>query len=289
MPRSGTNFLYNLLMLHPDCAPPDPVWEDFLVAESDHLLKYTEAVAGHWQSGWGADENTRRHLESCLGDGISAFLSQRCNGPQVVTKTPRVDHIEHFFRLFPKSKLLILVRDGRAVVESGVRSFGWNREAAMHSVAEAGAKILDFKNTWRENAQNFRVVRYEDLWLETEPQVRGILRFLDLDDARYDFAQARELPVRGSSDLARNEDPEIHWDPVERSAAFDPISRFAHWSPARHFRYNHVAGAVMDKLGYERQQADSALGTRHLANLLLDAAWPVTSRLRPLHQRLRRR
>jgi hypothetical protein len=38
MPRCATNFLSNLLLLHPDCVPRDTVWEDFTIARSD-LLK----------------------------------------------------------------------------------------------------------------------------------------------------------------------------------------------------------------------------------------------------------
>lgn len=289
MPRSGTNFLYNLLMLHPDCAPPDPIWEDFLIAESDKLMDYTRSVASHWKDDWGANADILRQFEASLGAGISRFLEDRCNGKQVVTKSPRVNHIDHFFRLFPNSRLLILVRDGRAIVETGVRSFGWHREAALHTLADAAHELVNFLASHSDSEDRIRLLRYEDLWSDTEAEMTELLRFLGLDEADYDYAQARELPVRGSSDLRSEDRQSIHWKPLKRASDFDPLSRFAAWGNARHFRYNHVAGRALEALGYTRQPASSRLGALHAVNILLDAAWPAAKRLRPLYRRLRRR
>ena len=282
LPRSGTNFLYNLLMLHPDCAPPDPVWEDFLLRHSDLLLEYAQKVAAEWDPNWGVDRQTRVDLEQAIGGGLERFLQARCASRQVVTKTPRVDKLDQFFRLFPRARLLILIRDGRAVIESGVRSFGWRRESALHAVAESAALINRFLADHAERQAQFRLVRYEDLWLDTEAQVRGLLEFLDLEPGPYDFEQARNLPVRGSSDLAREDSEALHWDPVQRPADFDPLSRFASWGNSRHFRYNHVAGRAMETLGYRGVAVGSGFGTRKLWNLALDAAWQVKRLLRPL-------
>ena len=40
MPRCGTNFLSNQLLLHPDCAPPEPLWEGYLPAHADRLTEW---------------------------------------------------------------------------------------------------------------------------------------------------------------------------------------------------------------------------------------------------------
>ena len=42
--RSGTNFLFDLLCLHPDCGAPSIKWEDFLVDKSDLLVRYVSSV-----------------------------------------------------------------------------------------------------------------------------------------------------------------------------------------------------------------------------------------------------
>ena len=283
MPRCGTNFLYNLLLLHPSCAPPDPIWEDFLLAHSDLLGAYSDAVAAHWERSWGADENTRRHLETSLGRGLVSFLSERSPGLCVVTKTPRVDNLGQFFRFFPDAKLLILVRDGRAVIESGVRSFGWHREAAMHSLASSAETISRFIGKYEQRAEQFRLLHYEDLWQDTESQMTNILQFLDLNASDYDFARAARLPVRGSSDLAAEDGAPVHWDPVERTEAFDPMSRFSHWSRTRRCRYNQVAGPAMEALGYEINHADSDSLPCRLLGFALDVVWRIKSWIRPAY------
>ena len=49
MPRSGTNYLYDFLALHPDCAPARaPIWEDFFLQHADLLMAYTATVRRRW-------------------------------------------------------------------------------------------------------------------------------------------------------------------------------------------------------------------------------------------------
>lgn len=49
LPRSGTNFLWDLLRLHPDCAPARvPVDEDWFLAHSDHLVHFVDDVGAAW-------------------------------------------------------------------------------------------------------------------------------------------------------------------------------------------------------------------------------------------------
>lgn len=52
MPRSGTNYLYDLLLTHADCTA-SRVPEDFLVAQAHWLNGYVEAVHGKWSPRWG--------------------------------------------------------------------------------------------------------------------------------------------------------------------------------------------------------------------------------------------
>jgi len=289
LPRSGTNFLSNLLQLHPDCAPPDPVWEDFLIAHLDLLARYSDSVAGEWDNSWGVSDQTGADLDIALGNGLAGFLETHCAEKRVISKTPRVENLNFFHRFFPKGRLLILLRDGRSIVESGAQSFGWSREVAMHSVAQAARTITRFQKKCPAEDNRYRVLRYEDLWQDTEAQLRGLFEFLELDSENYDWQQALALPVRGSSELEAQEAGSIHWDPVERSVEFDPLSRFAGWSDARHIRYNSVAGAAMKPFGYDGKEVADPTFLLRLRSLLLNAAWGVRLLLRPLYHRLRKR
>lgn len=289
MPRSGTNFLSNLLQLHPDCAPADPVWEDFLVTHFDLLARYSDTVAGKWDKAWGVTEDTGSDLDVALGNGLTNFLQARCAKPRVLSKTPHMDNLDLFYRFFPEGRLLILLRDGRSIVESGARSFGWSREVAMHSVARAAQTVSQFEETHPPEENRYRILRYEDLWQDTETQLQGLFEFLELDPANYDWQQALALPVRGSSELEARKAGSIHWDPVERSAEFDPMSRFTGWSDARHFRYNSIAGRDMKPFGYECKEVRDPAFLHRLRGLLLNATWAARVLLRPLYHRLRKR
>jgi len=288
MPRCGTNFLSNLLQLHPDCAPPNPVWEDFLVSRLDLLRQYSDSVSQSWDEKWGVTEDTQARLDASLGSGLTTFLQQSCEGARVISKTPRVENLELFFRFFPGSKLLVLVRDGRSVIESGKRTFGWHREPALHLIADSAATINLFRQNQSSCGDKFRILRYEDLWRDTEKQLRELLTFLQLDPDRYDFKQAIDLPVRGSSELTSEDQRSMHWDPVERTPEFDPMSRFANWSPAMHHRYNSVAGPAMEELGYRCKDVEGPAILYRLRGLLLDGAWLLRILARPFVWWIRR-
>jgi len=289
MPRCGTNFLSNLLLLHPDCVPRDTVWEDFTIAHADLLKRYSNRVVQNWDPVWGVSEQTRDEFNHSLGSGIASFLTLHSRGHRVVSKTPRVDNLELFFHFFPTAPLLILVRDGRAILESGIRSFGWNREANLHRLASAANSIIDFRRDHDGKSHRYRIVKYEDLWQKPAQEMRAILDFLDLPTADYDFEKAAQLPIRGSSDLMHQDDKSVHWDPVDKTPDFDPLSRFEHWSPAMHYRYNRVAGKHMEALGYQRVDTGRTSFLRRLWNLCLDAGWLLIATFRPIHQRLTRR
>ncbi len=159
MHRSGTNLLQDLLCLHPDCEPGGIIWEDGLIARAGPLIEYVNYLYKFWDSRWHIQEilGPSDLLYNCLGDGLLAFLhmqfavrnndkdlSSTSSSRRLVTKTPSVKNLQYFFKIFPKAHLLIIVRDGRAVVESGVKSFDWTYEQAMHKWAGAAETILNF-------------------------------------------------------------------------------------------------------------------------------------------------
>ncbi len=181
LPRSGTNFLSDLLCRHPDCGKPESVGEDFITAFADQLHDYVGVVAERWDP----DPQPNRHdsaaLLQALGNGICGFLAERTDAARAVTKTPRVINLGLFFSLFPRASLLIIVRDGRAVVESGIRSFQWYREIAIHRWATAARTIAAFDKAHRDSPTRYRIVRYERLFTDTACEMRAILEFLQLD------------------------------------------------------------------------------------------------------------
>lgn len=283
-PRSGTNHLARLLRVHPDCGAPRPIFEDHLLAHAEQLEGYVEAVASSWNPEWGSLPELKSALWSGLGSGLESFLQQQAGSKRVVTKTPRVLQLDRFPALFPDASLVILVRDGRAVVESGVRSFDWFRDRAIHGWAEGARTIRAFDTAQRGGPLRYRIVRYEELVEDPERVMRELLAFLELDAERYDFEQALGLPVVGSCTLRKQRGDQIHWNAAPREASFDPLQRFADWSRWKHARFNWIAGDALFDLGYTPVGSEMTGASERLWNRLMDLRYRVAQPLRPLRR-----
>lgn len=274
--RTGTTFTFRLLALHPDVEAASRLHEDYVVQHAHLLVEYARRTRQRWNPGWPIRPGAEARLIGRLGRGLYAFLTEEAldrttpGSRRPLFKTPSVQSVQHFFDLFPDASLLILVRDGRDVVESGVRSFGWTYEVATRWWCRAARTVLDFEARYRGKAR-YRVVRYEDLVADPEGTLRSLLAFLRLDPVRYDFQAARDLPVYGSSSF-RGERAEVHWQPVPKTEAFRPVGRWEGWSPYRRRRFVWAAGDLMRALGYEIE--GRLAGWERAQNRLVDrGAW----------------
>jgi protein-tyrosine sulfotransferase len=287
LPRSGTNFLWQLLLLHPDCAPAvEPVHEDLFLDHSEHLVAFARAVRGAWDPGWGdfgADLPAR--LQAALGEGLVSFLwADRTR--RLVTKSPSVRHLKRFFDFFPTAHLVILIRDGRSVAQSCMDTFGWTFERAVREWANAAIEIDQFRHANAHRASRWRLVRYEDLLDNLDVEVPSLLQFAGLDAARYDFDAARNLPIRGSSVFFGPGRSAVHWDPVEKNRGFAPKERWRSWSPHRLERFEWLAGDQLRAFGYATRPAARRAFVMTTRHLLVDAAWAARRVARRTRTRL---
>lgn len=286
--RSGTNFLKNMICLHPDCFSPGPVWEDFLLVESDYLNKYVGCTFNRWNSSWNVEGflDGKSTLLSKIGDGVLDYLHQQFysdtantgkineainNNSQnlrLVTKTPTVQNIDNFFKLFPNACLIVITRDGRAVTESASKSFNkpfniaiqeWNEEAQMLA---RFAKGKSFKE------EQCHIVKYEDILSNSHHELTKVLGFLGLDVSRYNFDDVDNAPVIGSSELSKAGD--IHWDATPKDSSFNPSKRWSKWSRWSHARFNWLAGRAQVDLGYSIEKQSKVF---IILNIILDCFW----------------
>jgi hypothetical protein len=285
--RSGTNFLRDLLVEHPHCQGSDRLAEDHLVHHAELLAQYSGWVSGHWANHTAPEDVGRLQAEllQSIGRGLREFIAESVGGYRPVLKTPSVRNVDLFFRLFEDASLLILVRDGRSMVESGMRSFGWDFEEAARNWATAADRITGFRTAMGDQTQRWRIVRYEDL-LTDSTELRDILAAVSLDADSYDFEAARRMPVKGSSSY-RRAGGDVHWQPVEPGADFQPLNRWADWSQSRHARFNWLAGAQMRALGYELVEPGAG-GARRMWNRYRDGRWFVRRVRDRLLSRVRR-
>lgn len=251
--RSGTNFLFDLLIQHPDCwGSPVNINEDFLIHHSEILQEYSKKVVNRWKQ-WIEKEGFENALCKSIGDGLVSFLTRAQVGKRFVTKTPSVRNLDQFFKFFPNANLIILVRDGRSVVESRVKTFGETYEKASRTWAEAAETILQNKEKFKKTSFNYLIVRYEDLCEDINGEMVKVLKFLKLDKDVYDFQSADNLPVRGSSQFHGKDASHVHWKPVKKTQEFKPLERWNSWERWKHEQFNCLAGKYLIEFGYEEK------------------------------------
>jgi protein-tyrosine sulfotransferase len=293
--RSGTNYLQDLLRLHPDCDVDGlELEEDHFVTYADLLTRYIDLASRHWKAWWGPEQlqKERDLVCECIGDGLVFYLRLQVRNRRVltgkasadkplqvlVTKTPDVTNLNLFFKLFPNADLLILVRDGRAVVESAVRTFYRSFAEEARQWATRAAAIRSFTESESNRGRRYLIVRYEDLYTKTEEELHRIMSFLRMDPAPYDFEAAVNLSVRGSSSLRREGAewqksfvaPGIHWKPVPKDPGFKPLERWSNWNSAQHQRFNWIAGKYLPVFGYEMKSNLRNRWLWTLWNMVLD-------------------
>ena len=297
LPRSGTNFLWDLLLLHPDCARPvEPVREDLFLDHSDHLVAFAAAVRAAWDPSWGGfGGELPVRLQSALGNGLLSFLTVD-RGRRLVAKNPSVCHLERFFDFFPTAHLLVLVRDGRSVTQSCMDTFGWSFERSARAWAAAADEIQRFRAAHARRSDQWQLVRYEDLLDDLENRLRSILQLVDLDAGCYDMEAARSLPVRGSSVFFGQGRSSVNWDPVEKNGTFAPKERWRSWPGHWLDRFEWIAANQLRVFGYETSLPPRRRRTA-VKHVLLDAGWTARQKagivrshvgapLRPLRRRL---
>lgn len=260
--RSGTNFLNQLVLMHPNCHPANASPENYLLAYSDHLIEYTNSTLLRWHDDWFGKhlqqpEREKSKLLTALGNGICNNITGNDEKLTYVTKTPSPEGINNFFHLFPEQKLILLVRNGKDQVESAMRSFQENRPdydycQAMQEYAKNAQIILDFLEQWRSKQDQFLLVYYENLVRYTKSEADRIFTFLDIDPNSVTEKQLQSLPIMGSSTNRGGED-QVHWTPVYDKSNFNPLARSQDWSEELHQQFADICGEVSRNLGYDLQ------------------------------------
>jgi hypothetical protein len=252
-PRSGSNYLENLLLLHPQCRK-SRVPEDFFLANSETLLNFCRSVADSWDDWWRERLGGPSRLAMHIGTALLRFASpapeeeDRAGDLHLVLRSPTTEGMATATILFPDARVLVVVRNGPATVESGRRSFRWPYEEAMHAWRQSVRRILTFLAS--ADGSRCQLIRFEDLIGDPAREMARVIVFLGLDPMLYPFNRVDEIPVFGSSSFGRADGEEVHWHPVPRDSSFDPLARAQSWPAHRLARFAWLAGAEQCKLGY---------------------------------------
>jgi len=197
--RSGTTMLRLMLNVHSQVHVPRESW--FLIELMDKLplsgaltlqqvMQAGEIITQHrrWPD-WNitdsaliaALEKLRAPTLAQLIDAVFRLSAQQDNKPLWADKTPEyVIRIADLHRVFPKAKFIHVIRDGRDVCLSLLKT-GWRGQTIRQISAYWSDYVL------RGHAAStplgpdlYREVRYEDLVLDTEGELRSLCGFLNL-------------------------------------------------------------------------------------------------------------
>lgn len=252
MPRSGTNYLYSLLGLHPDVAT-DPL------GIRELPLLAAAPAAREWQDSFFEFYNGNRDVMGDLDSLAYAVSGMMAHAARVhsdakllLFKVPHTRYLSYFPALFPDDKCLVLLREGKRTVQSTIST--WPLKPFGKSFADiclewtyATETALDY---WAEADKSQTYLdRYEDVTADPAAHVRRILQFLGLDESRYPFDEMAELPVLGSSELSKKSG-EVTWEPVKAGADFNPAKRRIDWPDSRLRTFQRISANAMKRAGY---------------------------------------
>lgn len=250
--RVGTNFLARALSQHPACTVPGTLHEDFLISRFPLLDEYVDVVQVSWNSEWGAREKTPQ-LRRKLGNAILDFILADAAEPdkRLIMKTPTIFGLALARMFIPESDIIVLIRNGPDVIESGMRTFEWQFEEACQMWGDAAHYLLELCNfDVNSESHPFMIVRYEDLVTDPDATFKRVLSYTKLDASDFDASTIHELPLYGSS-TERGGADRVHWSPVPKPADFDPLKRSRGWSEEAFERFDWITRSVSTQLGYD--------------------------------------
>lgn len=234
--------------VHPGVYPVQEIWEDFLLQNMHHLEQFVTGARSDWRTDWENLDEAASSLSRAVYGSCIQFLRAKSGAPDgaaALSKSPSLVNLELVDRL-PNTKTIVLLRDGRDVVASSMRTFGWSLGQSCQRWHE-GAEILAANLSPNPG---FLLVHYEDLFRDLRTAMQRILDYVGLDASKYDFERALKLPVRGSSTFGTNDRQSVHWNPIPRSPEFQPIGRWTRWTPQQLELFEHSCGELNRELGY---------------------------------------
>ncbi len=276
--RSGTTMLRLMLDAHPDLTiPPETHFVPDLIdaiqtgASRDKAVATMTSVRQWGDLGIEPEEVLERWRELdefAPGPALRSFYAiytERQGKPRWGDKTPI--YVKNMLRIesaLPEARFIHVIRDGRDVALSRwKRTLGDKEPAPATQVAEGWQRRIRRAQRQGAKLNHYLELRYEDLVTDTEPNLRRIADFLELDwdpvmMRYYEHAaermseMARDLPpTDGKPTRPGSERMEAHamtQKPPDPSAMYRWKEKM---SPEDIAAFDAAAGELLDELGYE--------------------------------------
>ena len=133
-------------------------------------------------------------------DRLFAIHCARMNKPNWINKTPGLlTYLDTLPKLFPHSKCIHIVRDGRDVAVSNL-SLSWGPKTVRAAARRWKKLIMDGRKAARASVIDYLEIRYEDVVEDSQRMLRQALRFFELEDNIV----STMVVTRGRKDAWRN-------------------------------------------------------------------------------------
>ena len=288
-PRSGTSFLYHLLLSSGGFAAFRTQMNVYDVLEAIYgdlgVLSHKKKMMEEWLaskafriSGLEAGEIKAKVLAECKSGGdflrlVMDDIARKQHVDRWVDSTPtNAPHMLRIRRDFPEAQFIHIIRDGRDVALS-LDMRGWSRPLPWHRKKRLLAAGLYWewivrmgRNYGARIGPHYLEVRYEDLVERPRETLARIGKFiehdLDYEQIQRDGVGSVKKPLTSfQDDLSRG--------------IFSPIGRWKDkFPPDQLQRFENLVGSYLEELGYTL--AFPGRSSRHrLAVLAMRAAYRV--------------
>jgi hypothetical protein len=203
-----------------------------------------------------------------FGAELDERIETAGGAPRLLVKEPGCHAAAEIFELFPDSRLIFLLRDGRDVVDSWIDAHqegSWAIEEGAFEVAAQGRRALV---EWLASVWVYRTRAVVRAFAERPPGRRLLVRYEDLLD--HPSAQLERICVALGLDVSRDELESIAarhaFDSLDRSErgrlkrnrAAEPGGWRSNLRPDERRAMNEILGAELDRLGYGSEPAIAA-------------------------------
>ena len=284
--RSGTTLLRLMLDAHPRLAIPPETHFVPAVIQAFWRLRVTpervlEAMRSGERTGWpdsGLDEATmlarlRAIKPLNAPDTLRAFYrlyAERYGKERWGDKTPHyVTALPRIGRALPEARFVHVIRDGRDVALSTNRrlvELRGSRPVPIERMAKRWRHRILTARGVTQVADRYLEVRYEDLVLDTEPSLRRVCEFIELDFDAAMLSYHERAPERlQEMNRERQRGPRRALSGEERMQAHamatkpPQVGRVEAWRtempPADRREFEAIAGDLLAELGYEIGEA----------------------------------
>ena len=219
--RSGSTILVNILNQNPDITiSPDSILSTVVLNAQE---TFSQSVS---ESQYDADTSYEMFANFCRS-GIESWISTISKTPYYIDKCRSWGHqLDFLFNIYPKIKIVLIIRDLRGIASSiekiqkntvmeyksdflfGDQPYDFNKEDLyinkIKNVFETCMlrknlicikEILDVR---REYFDSIKIIRYEDLILETNCTINSIYDHLDIPKFSHDLDNIKQHPYHDS-------------------------------------------------------------------------------------------